>query len=278
MKSINLIDNQFSHGLSLGSGDLPIPPKNFLWDRTLNSASYYVFITEASFHNPQVNFISPERRIAFMVEPVSINPGAYEWIKANYMGFKYVLSHDIEFNKQIPNALYYPFGGCLIMPSDRIMHPKSKFISIIASEKRQTEGHRLRHEIIEKYSGKYDIDVFGRGYNKVEYKLEALKDYCYSIVIENEFSKGWFTEKLIDCLVTGTIPIYAGAPDIYNYFSGTKGFINFKFLDEFLSAGKQSCMNHYKDCLSTTKRILDVASEYTCTEDWLYTNYPQLFS
>jgi hypothetical protein len=39
-------------------------------------------------------------------------------------------------------------------------------------------------------------------------KLETLSNYRYSIVIEN--SAEFMSEKLIDCLLAGTIPVYVG--------------------------------------------------------------------
>jgi hypothetical protein len=40
----------------------------------------------------------------------------------------------------------------------------------------------------------------------------------YSIVVESSSEPNYFTEKLIDCLVTKTIPIYWGCPNISEYF------------------------------------------------------------
>ena len=38
-------------------------------------------------------------------------------------------------------------------------------------------------------------------------------------VFENGQYETYFTEKLLDCFATGTIPVYLGAPDIGNYFN-----------------------------------------------------------
>ena len=62
------------------------------------------------------------------------------------------------------------------------------------------------HEVIQKFGNK--MTVFGRGYDPIEFKIDGLKDYRFSVVIENCKRDYWFTEKLIDCFVTGTIPIY----------------------------------------------------------------------
>jgi hypothetical protein len=50
-------------------------------------------------------------------------------------------------------------------------------------------------------------------------KKEPLFDTMFHIVIENESVNNMFTEKLIDCFQTKTIPIYWGAPNIEEYFN-----------------------------------------------------------
>lgn len=71
------------------------------------------------------------------------------------------------------------------------------------------------------------IDVYGRGWTKqpeqkifgaIETKKEALEKYTFSLAIENCCEPGYFTEKLVDCLIFQTIPIYYGCPNIYDYF------------------------------------------------------------
>jgi hypothetical protein len=45
-------------------------------------------------------------------------------------------------------------------------------------------------------------------------KLAAVKDYRFSLSIENQFIKNWITEKFYDCIITNTVPIYYGCPNI----------------------------------------------------------------
>jgi hypothetical protein len=52
-------------------------------------------------------------------------------------------------------------------------------------------------------------------------KFVLFETYQYSLVIENSSQTHYFTEKLIDCLITKTIPIYYGCPNIADYFDTT---------------------------------------------------------
>lgn len=64
-------------------------------------------------------------------------------------------------------------------------------------------------------------------------KLELFKSK-FSVIIENSKEKNYFSEKLIDCLLTKTIPIYWGCPNIGDYFD-IDGFIIFQDKNDFLN-------------------------------------------
>jgi hypothetical protein len=55
-------------------------------------------------------------------------------------------------------------------------------------------------------------------------KDKLFLDYQFSLVIENSRQANYFSEKLIDCLITKTLPIYWGCPNISNWFD-TRGWI-----------------------------------------------------
>jgi hypothetical protein len=98
---------------------------------------------------------------------------------------------------------------------------KSKNISIIASDKNYALGHQLRHQLIKSYDiNNRPFDVYGSCTGQfLPDKVDALKDYRYTVVIENCQTAGYFTEKLIDAFATYTIPIYWGCPNISRYFN-----------------------------------------------------------
>ncbi len=95
---------------------------------------------------------------------------------------------------------------------------KDKLISMIASDKVLCEAHEYRQEMIKKYTN-FGVDHYGRGYNEIEDKAEGLKNYYFSIAMENATYSNMFTEKLTDCFMTGTIPVYYGIPNIGDFFN-----------------------------------------------------------
>jgi hypothetical protein len=65
-----------------------------------------------------------------------------------------------------------------------------------------------------------EVDIYGKNYKKLhsQFKDNALKSYFYSIAIENSTQKNYFTEKINDCFLFLTMPIYWGCPNITDYF------------------------------------------------------------
>ena len=111
------------------------------------------------------------------------------------------------------NIKWIPGSGSWIKEPQ--IYPKSKLVSIIASNNSFLPGHRDRLAMIEQL--KPYAPLFGRGFNEVKYKEEALADYMFSVAIEN--MDNWFTEKLTDCFLTGTVPIFYGTPNVGKWFN-----------------------------------------------------------
>jgi hypothetical protein len=106
---------------------------------------------------------------------------------------------------------------------------KSKFCSFIASN---AAGKRL--EFLPKIYQYKHIDCGGRIYNNVPqikgrgdqiYKIEFLKDYKFNIAFENSSFPGYCTEKIINSMFAGCIPIYWGDPLVVDDFN-ENSFLN----------------------------------------------------
>lgn len=97
--------------------------------------------------------------------------------------------------------------------------PKSKLISVTASNAKSLEGHRLRGAFARRLKEHFGdrLDLFGRGVRPMEDKIEGLLNYRFHVVIENSSYDHYFSEKLSDCLLAGSYPIYYGCPNIGEY-------------------------------------------------------------
>ena len=97
---------------------------------------------------------------------------------------------------------------------------KTKKISVICSNKVHTENHNLRVEFLKKLKLHFgdQLDWYGNGVNEIKHKYEGIFDYKYHIVLENDSRKNLISEKLFDSMLGLSLPIYYGAPNIFEYF------------------------------------------------------------
>ena len=102
----------------------------------------------------------------------------------------------------------------------------------------------------------------------------SLHDYRYNIVIENYIDKWYFTEKLLNCFATGTIPIYIGATELDKYFD-TDGVININGKDEqeILEIISELTPKYYESKMSSILHNYESVKKFRTIEDYMYLNY-----
>lgn len=238
--------------------------KFFKWVRT-NDVRKISFFTDSSLW--LVNQSQDEIKIGWLIEPRAINSSTYEFVKFNHQYFDYILTYDSELLSISDKFIFYPHGGCWINDEDKKIHEKNKLVSIILSSKRMTIGHNFRHEIINKI---HNLDIFGHT-NPVDNKITALKDYAFSIIIENSKSDYYFTEKLIDSFITGTVPIYWGCPSIGDFFN-SDGMIIIDNIESLQNELNTISLERYNLMISAIKENFEIAKKYIISEDWIYNN------
>lgn len=139
---------------------------------------------------------------------------------------------------ELPNAVFCPVTDSSqwygLTEEAFQIYDKSKLVSAISSNKTMVPGHMIRLGFIHNIASR--VDLYGRGFNEILTKLEGLKDYMFSVTIENCTPTNGFSEKIQDCFLTGTIPIYYGAPNIGEFYdlNGILVFHNQEELDNIL--------------------------------------------
>ena len=226
---------------------------------------------------PLVTQVKCPRKIAWLMEPKDFSIKCYDAVLHYANEFDYILSYDDYVLKRLGNALYYPWGSSWVGFRENANLIKDKNVSIIASAKKMLEGHKLRHQIIQENK---NIDSYGSEYRVLPAgasgKSSALDSYRYSLVIENSRINNYFTEKLIDCMICKTIPIYWGAPNIDKFFN-MDGFINFTSSSEMPAILSMCNEEYYNSKLNAIEENYRLAQKYLVSEDWMYENYPFLF-
>ena len=112
---------------------------------------------------------------------------------------------------------------------------KTKKCSIITSyathQPHKNSLYSKRVEFVKKIlQTDLDIDIYGNNWEyagiidkrikgSLQNKKDGLLPYEFSIALENSIEKDYFTEKITDCILTDTTPIYYGCPKMYRFFS-----------------------------------------------------------
>ena len=117
-----------------------------------------------------------------------------------------------------------------------------------------------------------DFDLYGQGWGRrhpavppalhaaairayrgtVAEKLETLARYRFCLCFENSQFDGYVSEKIFDCFLAGTVPVYLGAPDIERYvpreaFIDMRRFHDYRELEAFLDALDDSAVTQYRE-------------------------------
>ncbi len=148
------------------------------------------------------------------------------------------------------------------------VYEKTKNISCVSSNKSFLKGHQVRLEMINHLLNsdcKNYFDMFGHGFQSIDTKMPAMKDYRFSITIENAYIPNYASEKISDCFLTGTIPIYYGCPNISEYFD-MNGIITFSTKEQLENILIHLNMNgeeEYNSRISSVVNNFHIAKRYT---------------
>jgi hypothetical protein len=153
-------------------------------------------------------------------------------VKDNCQKFDLILTYDTRL-LELPNAVEFcPVGSWI---SDELTLNKIDQISYMMSSKIFTNAHRMRFMILKKFGslkqiGKFDF-IMHRSPPRVASKDPYFSQAKFNIACENQILPNMFTEKLLDCFKTRTVPIYFGCTNLDKYFD-TRGVIKFYTIEE----------------------------------------------
>jgi len=266
MLEVNLFDREFIHTENLlgfiTCSDI-LEPKKIKW---INGKYDFNGITVFTDRYIDFNFdlVKSDLKIFWLLEPRAINPYGYSKIIEIESKFDYILTYDSELLKRSEKYIKYVVGQSRVYEPK--IYDKTKMVSMIASNKQITEGHRFRHEISNRLSKKYNIDMWGSGYKSFDSKLPPLSDYYFTVSVMNSKIDNFFTEVIVDNFMLGTVPIFWGCPNINEYFD-KRGIITFDTIDELDKILSKLTVNDYFSRIEYIKNNFEIAKKYLSTDD-----------
>jgi len=226
------------------------------------------------------------RNIYIQVEPQAIWPVEHILIQ-NANTYSHILTYNDSILKQCTNAHKYLFGMTRILKSDYEsidIHAKQFMITSVTSDKLFTTGHYFRHTVY--YNQQLITSIPVRFHRSTDSKnlpaitdiprlgaanackIDLFKDSQFSLVLENSRQLNYFTEKLCDCLITKTIPVYYGCPNISEYFDTTGWVIleNENMLD-MIERMKVLTPDYYMKHIDTVNKNFEEVKKYIDIEE-----------
>jgi hypothetical protein len=149
----------------------------------------------------------------------------------------------------------------------------ARFDSLVEHGIQPAIGYHVRHQIGQTFETLQGISNLQLdGYNSERYptsyaglshtlsaaddgKLELMK-YNFHIAVENSSLPNYMTEKLHDCFMTKTVPIYFGCPNVSDYYN-MDGILQFNTAEELVNILKTLDDNSYdkmKDAVEDNHR------------------------
>ena len=280
MKMLFLSSDETAHSpYSLIAGRYP---KNILWDRYNYALDTHFYTSSNIFDIKNIS----AKKYAVLLESQVIIPHIYSKAQReiSYLNdnFVKVFTYSPELLDKLSIAEFIPaggvwygtdlWGGASVEVSD-----KNKLISIVASNKSMCRMHVFRKQIAKHLILNDNVDVMGKVVNKYVSCEDIYRDYMYSIAIENTIEPFYFTEKILNCFASKTIPIYIGATRIGDFFN-SDGIIQIESLSiEAIDRTLKQCST--EDYLSRREAIEDNfyrVKKYLCTEDFIINKHPEI--
>ncbi len=237
---IDIVDSNFSHHEKCDRANGIYSSFKFITLNKINNISEsknkICIITDKHFKDLRVSDLKNKKdtiKIAWLIEPYTIEPDIYRQVFSDklYNEFDYIYYHSIpglyiNESDEDQKCVWVPNGGCHIKPSDfGVIKREYSFglerVLYLTTDKNFTPDQKLRlnfaklvedknHQLIPDSKFEYEysgIDLYGKGFYPFIYKYDLLENYRYGLVWENTTKDYYFSEKLIDLLITGTIPI-----------------------------------------------------------------------
>jgi len=200
---------------------------NNLYFKHYNSDKLQIVFDNSYTHAIIFNKVMPilnipkENVIGFAQEPLKylkLTDSFIKYAKNNIS--EYYLGNDISITPFISG-----YSFLFHNPREELNEKKGK-IAIWCSHKKDAPGHIYRHTLVQKIlEKKLDVDIWGNGCHfysgknvKGKFDKEPYKDYEYCISIENFVTDDYISEKILNCFIYNTIPVYLGAKNIDKYF------------------------------------------------------------
>jgi hypothetical protein len=198
--------------------------------------------------------------------------------------FDVIMTWDDKVLNNCENAVFLPFGHTWFKSEQyNKKHEKIFRISHLCGNLNKTYGHSLRHELMgrkdEIKNPIYFFQTYGDRYNIEEARIgkqEVFGNSMFGVAIENTSHRGYFTEKILDCFLMRTIPIYWGCSNIGDFFN-INGIITVNNVDDMIYEITNLKESNYNICKYAIEQNYYKALDYVDYEQNIIDKIEEIF-
>ena len=210
--------------------------------------------------------------------------GLHDWTIQNKDLFSFILTWNDKVLNKCDNALFFPFGQTWFKPDQYEKdHHKEFKLAHLCGVLLKSYGHSMRHEILDR-EDEFKIPTkfyktIGDRHNLEDARIgkeTVFGDSQYGVVIENFSHRGFFGEKILDCLLLKTIPIYWGCSNIGDYFD-IDGIITFNNVDDLINIINNLDKNYYESKKEIINKNWKLALKYINYEQSITNTITEIF-
>lgn len=201
-------------------------------------------------------------KILMQSEPPNLYIKFCGMVKENADKFDLILTYDDRL-LELPNAVEFcPVGSWI---SDGLILDKKNQISFMMSSKINGYAYIMRFMIMKRYQHRKHIGpfefLFWRSPPRYPTKDDFFRHSKFNIACENQIMTNMFTEKLLDCFKTYTVPIYYGCTNISKYFN-PRGILQFNTIDELEHILNDLHLEQYQEMLPYLHENYELGKPY----------------
>lgn len=212
--------------------------KVFLLSNNNKYGKDYIITYEEDYtHAIILNTVMPELKIPKNnVIGLAYEPNNFLELTSNFIEYskKNIGKYFIGEKLNLPSPFIEHHGFLTRLPLTKNIPRKNKIMSMMVSHKNNAPGHRYRHKLVQAIlKTNLPIDIWGNGtkfYNnlgdiriKTDFPWSEINkmydEYKFHIAIENFTTPEYMSEKVLNCFICSTMPIYWGCKNIKNYIN-----------------------------------------------------------
>jgi hypothetical protein len=208
-------------------------------------------------------------KILFLAEPLAILPTVSEGALKNAYKFDKIYTFTQSILEKYPTAELFEWGSSWLDFKDLKIAKKNN-VSFVTSNKSQSVGHKLRLQINDMLK-RVDVSNGLQYYSHLSppfhhRRNDFFESSKFHIAVENSKQRNYFTEKIIDCFASKTVPIYYGCPNISDWFS-MDGIITFNDIEELEMIIKRLDSDCYDNRREAIEHNYEVAKKFHSDND-----------